>query len=324
MNQAEDRTQAAGTADFPADIGGTVRQLGAVALCCLATAGFTYMAVGVELLQGLASWLVRAWSTETLGVLLPAVVAMATWMAPNRGWASESDAAKPPPGDARVPDQAALRDRLGRGVVEASERRQQHLSQSLEVGLVRQLAGVSVLARLLEKRLSAEDRPEALEVAKLRELVERTISEARLLAAAAHPPEIETEGLEAALRKMAGAAEPHRVYCRVVQESCCPPADSASALQLYRVVQVLVERAIRHGVAHHILVEMTAGPEKYMSLTVTDRVGHGDHLPPLTASELSELQARVRSIGGSLQVEQPAAALRLTCRLLAKGPKLQV
>jgi signal transduction histidine kinase len=153
--------------------------------------------------------------------------------------------------------------------------------------------------------------------------VERTISEARLLAAAAHPPEIETEGLEAALRKMAGAAEKYHVYCRVVQDSCCLPPDAASALQLYRVVQVLVERAVRHGEAHHILVDLTAGPEKYMTMTVTDRVSHGSHRPPLTASELGDLQTRVRSIGATLQVEHPAGGLRLVCRLMAKGPKLQ-
>jgi signal transduction histidine kinase len=154
-------------------------------------------------------------------------------------------------------------------------------------------------------------------------LVERTISEARLLAAAAHPPEIETEGLEAALLRMAGEAEKYHTYCRVVEGSSCPKTDAATSLQLYRVVQTVVERAIRHGIAHHILVELSAGPEKYMSMTVTDRVGHGDKLPQLTESESSDLLARVRSIGGALHVEYPAGGLRLTCRMMAKGPKLQ-
>jgi hypothetical protein len=43
----------------------------------------------------------------------------------------------------------------------------------------------------------------------------------------------------------------------------------------------------------------------------------------LTASELGDLQARVRSIGAALQIEHPAGGLRLTCRLIAKGPKFQ-
>lgn len=316
----------------PADLGQTVDksdsllsacgmcQPRGMALCWLAAAALAYLALGVELPQRLASWLGDVWHPELLGVMLSTAVGLATWVAANRGWAEEAE-------DITLRDllrdPLALPDRLGRGLVEASERRQQHLRQSLEIGLARQLSGVSVLAGLLEQRLLAQGRPEAAEVAKLRELVERTISEARLLAAAAHPPEIETEGLEAALRKMAGAAEKYHVYCRVVQDSCCPPPDAASALQLYRVVQVLVERAIRHGVAHHILVELTAGPEKYMSMTVTDRVGQGDQLPPLSASELCDLQARVRSISATLQVEHPSSGLRLTCRLLAKGPKLQ-
>jgi signal transduction histidine kinase len=298
-----------------------------VALCWLTGAGLVCLALaclalGIEPQERFVAWLAGLGRPETLGALLAVAVGMATWMAPNRNWAQKSEDIAPLPAPDRLRDQP-LPDRLGRGVVEASERRQQHLRQSLEIGLVRQLAGVSVLAGRLEQRLSAQARPEAAEVAKLRELVERTISEARLLAAAAHPPEIETEGLEAALRKMAGAAEKYHVYCRVVEDSCCLPPDAASALQLYRVVQILVERAIRHGEPHHILVELAAGPEKYMSMTVTGRVGHGAEFPPLTASELGDLQARVRSIGAALQIEHPAGGLRLTCRLIAKGPKFQ-
>lgn len=302
---------------------GTMLQPCGMALGWMAAAAFAYLALGIELPEGFASWLAGVWRPEALGVMLSTAVGLATWVAANRGWAEESENIALPSREDLIRDPPALRDRLGRGLVEASERRQQHLRQSLEIGLVRQLSGVSVLAGLLEHRLSALGRPEAAEVANLRELVERTISEARLLAAAAHPPEIETEGLEAALRKMAGAAEKYHVYCRVVRDSCCQPPDGASALQLYRVVQVLVERAIRHGAPHHILVELTAGPEKYMSMTVTGRVGHGDPFPPLSASELCDLQARVRSIGATVQVEHPAGGLRLTCRMVAKGPKLQ-
>ena len=108
-----------------------------------------------------------------------------------------------------------------------------------------------------------------------------------------------------------------------MEDSFCQPPDAISALQLYRVVQALIERAMRHGQAHHLLVELTAGPEKFMTMAVTDRVSDGDLLPPLSASDFCDLQARVRSIGASLEVEHPAGALRLTCRLQAKGPKLQ-
>ena len=312
-----------GKGDTPAWARGTTLQPRGMALLGMAAAVLAPLALDSEAAERFTSWFAAVCSPETLGGMLAAAIAMATWMAPNRNWAEDGESIGIPAGKDLIRDQPGPRDRLGRGLVEASERRQQHFRQSLEIGLVRQLSGVAVLAGRLEQRLSARDRPEATEIAKLRQLVERTISEARLLAAAAHPPEIETEGLEAALRKMAGAAEKHYVYCRVVQDSCCLPPDAASALQLYRVVQVLVERAIRHGEAHHILVELTAGPEKYMSMTVTDRVSHSIQLPALTASELSDLQARVRSIGATLQVEHPAGGLRLTCRLVAKGPKLQ-
>jgi len=323
MNQTAEPGQTFAKADSPSGPYRTIWQPRGTALWWMAVAAFAGMALGIELPERFAFWLAAVWRPEALGVMLSLAVGLATWVAANRGWAEEGEDASRPARDDLIRDPLALRDRLGRGLVEASERRQHHLRQSLEIGLVRQLSGVSVLAGRLQQKLSAQDRPEAAEVAKLRELVERTISEARLLAAAAHPPEIETEGLEAALRKMAEAAEKYHVYCRVVQDLCCLPPDAPSALQLYRVVQVLVDRAIRHGEAHHILVELTAGPEKYMSMTVTDRVGHGDQLPQLTASEVCDLQARVRSIGGTLQVEHPASGLRLTCRLVAKGPKLQ-
>jgi signal transduction histidine kinase len=154
-------------------------------------------------------------------------------------------------------------------------------------------------------------------------LVDRTISEARLLAATAHPPEIETEGLEAALQKMAGVAEKYHVFCRVVGGTSCPQFEAPVALQLYRVAQTIVERAIRHDKAHHVLVELSAAPEKHVSMTITDRVGYGESLPALSESEIAELQARVRSIGAALEIEHPAGALRLTCRMVGKGPQRQ-
>lgn len=287
-----------------------------------AGAGCAALAAGVFYPEAAAAWLADVWRPETLALVFSTAVGLATWAA-TRSWAHPAEGMPVPPADDRSHEQAVLRDRLGRGVVAAAERRQYHFSRQIELGLMRQLDGVAVLARLVEKRLAQQDRPEASEVAKIRELVERTISEARLLSAEAHPPEIETEGLEAALRRMAGEAEKYQTYCRVVEGSSCPKTDAATSLQLYRVVQVIVERAARHGAAHHILVELAAGPEKYMSMTVTDRVGHGEKLPELTETEVSDLQARVRSIGGALLVESPAGGLRLTCRMMAKGPKLQ-
>jgi signal transduction histidine kinase len=281
------------------------------------------LVAGIGLRGALASRLFDAWDPGTFGMALTTAVGLATWIAAKHGRPEEDDDPSRLSQEDLIRNQIDLRDRLGRGLVEASERRQQHLRQSLEVGLVRQLSGISILAGLLQQRLAAQDRPEAAEIAKLKDSVERTIWEARLLAAAVHPPEIETDGLEAALQKMAGNVEKYHVYCRVVHDSCCPPPDAASALQFYRIVQILIERAVRHGIAHHILVELTAGPEKYMTMTVTDRVGYGDRLPELGASELCDLQARARSIGATLQSEDAAGAMRLTCRMVAKGPKLQ-
>ncbi|MEX2299362.1 MAG: hypothetical protein WD733_00420 [Bryobacterales bacterium] len=290
-------------------------------LCAAGGAGVV-LTLGVLAPDQAEAWIAGIWRPETLAMMFSAVVGLASWAA-TRSWTDHAEDIPLPPNDDLAQNQIALRDRLGRALLDSSERRQYHFSHHVEVGVVRQLDGVALLARLLEKRLSEQDRPEAADVAKLRELVERTISEARLLAASAYPPEIESAGLEEALRRMAEEAEKYQTYCRVVEGSSCPKTDAATSLQLYRVVQVVVERAVRHGKAHHILVELAAGPEKYMSMTVTDRVSHGDKLPELTETEIGDLQARLRSVGGALHIEQPAGGLRLTCRMMVKGPKLQ-
>ena len=287
-----------------------------------AAAGCGALGFGLLFPDRVDSWIAGVWRAETLAMMFLPLVGLASWVA-TRSWSAEAEGIPVPTPDDLGYSRVGSRDRLGRALVDAAEQRQYRLSHHLEVGVMRQLDAVAVLARLLEKRLANQDRPEATDVAKLRELVERTISEARLLSAAAHPPEIETDGLEAALRRMAGDAEKYHTYCRVVEGSSCPKTDAATSLQLYRVVQVIVERAIRHGKAHHILIELAAGPEKYMSMTVTDRVGHGDKLPELSEPEICDLHARVRSIGGTMHIEHPAGGLRLTCRMMAKGPKLQ-
>jgi signal transduction histidine kinase len=289
-----------------------------VALIGLAVLGF-----GLDLSEELSSWVAVIWRPGTMGLALSTVVGMATWAA-TRPLPAKAYQIPISDREDRVRQELAHSERLTRGAVEGAERRQFHVRQHLEIGVARQLAGALFLIGQLEERLADQDRPEASQVAKLRGLVDRTIAEARMLADAAYPPEIETEGLEAALRKMAGAAESYQVYCRIVAESpLLQPEVANTSLQLYRVVQLIVERAIRHGKAHHILVELHAQPEKHLAMTVTDRVGFGDSLQPLTEAETLDLQARVRSVGGTLEIDRPAGGLQLICRMVAKGPKRQ-
>ncbi len=79
--------------------------------------------------------------------------------------------------------------------------------------------------------------------------------------------------------------------------------DKATELALYRIVQELVQNAVKHAEASHILVELNA-EDSYLALTVEDN-GIGGALSDLQETSgfgLKSIKSRVDALGGNFEI----------------------
>ena len=113
-----------------------------------------------------------------------------------------------------------------------------------------------------------------------------------------------------------GLAESIRIYCEKIRKIALldiefqvigelPPLTDDFQLNIYRIIQELVNNIIKHSNASHALIQLNAQPE-WLNITLDDN-GNGS---PDTSQEsetgigLHNLQNRVRILNGTLEIER--------------------
>src|SRR6185503_189292 len=95
------------------------------------------------------------------------------------------------------------RKRLEQEILEISNREQRRIGQDLHDGLGQELAGIQLMAEVLEHDLSKKSKLGAKQAGKIAEHVRQAISHTRMLARGLSPVELETNGLMSALHELA-------------------------------------------------------------------------------------------------------------------------
>jgi signal transduction histidine kinase len=213
------------------------------------------------------------------------------------------------------------RKRLEREIQEISEREKRKIGQDLHDGLGQYLTGIACMARALQQRLEDRQRPEALDVAKIANLVNQTIAQARDLARGLCPVELETNGLQGALNDLADQIEKFfNVKCTFECPVPIVVTDSAVAINLYRIAQEATNNAIKHGQAAAILIRLVAGPGSAL-LTIKDN-GSG-FLKGFVQSKglgLRVMHYRAGMIGASISIEaDPKGGTIVSCGFPYQG-----
>jgi len=211
------------------------------------------------------------------------------------------------------------RKRLEAEILEISEREQRRIGQDLHDGLTQHLRGIVYLHHVLHERLVHKSPPEATDSARITQLLDQAVDQARSLARGLFPVELAATGLMHALRALAiTATDLYGVTCRF---HCPKPVlihDNPTAIHLYRIAQESVQNAIRHGKAARVTVELSA-PDGAVTLRVKDNGrGFPRVLPATRGMGLEIMKYRARTIGGRLS-HNPAArkGTVLTCVLPA-------
>lgn len=224
-------------------------------------------------------------------------------------------------GAASIARDITERKRLEREVLAMGEREQQRIGQDLHDGLGQHLLGIALMGKLLQRKLVAQNLPEAAEAGQITELVSQAIPQIRQLAEGAYPSELQSGGLVSALRQLAAKTERLTgVPCEVEAAETMPLPEMETALHLYRIAQEAMNNAIRHGQAGRL--KLCIGPDRqHLSMTIQD---DGSGFPseangtdePNKGLGLRIMSYRAGMIGAQLDVRpDPAGGTIVECRM---------
>jgi|HubBroStandDraft_3_1064219.scaffolds.fasta_scaffold93700_2 PAS domain S-box-containing protein len=193
---------------------------------------------------------------------------------------------------------------LEEAILEISAREQRRIAQDLHDGLGQHLTGIAFMSKVLQEKLSDRSLPEAVEAAKIVQMVNQAIENTRQLARGLHPVAAEPQGLMSALKKW--AAEVEELFHIGCEFRCDAPLyihDGNLATHLYRIAQEAVNNAIRHGKSRNISIGLS-GKNGTGILSIQD---DGEGFPTKQESQpgvgLSIMNYRADMVGGSLKVQ---------------------
>jgi two-component system sensor kinase FixL len=211
---------------------------------------------------------------------------------------------------------------LERQIIEVSTAEQARIGRDIHDGIGQQLTALAMLAGIIERKLTAAQRPEeAKEVAELIEHIQDTLTQARALARGLAPVEIKPQGLVEALSALTEGV--HRrcgIDCRFTVGASAKVSDEISAVHLYRIAQEALHNALRHGRPRKIRVGLQQ-EDTDLVLSIYD---DGTGISPVEGRKgglgLHVMRYRANVVGGQLTIETPKEGGTLvTCRCPAAG-----
>lgn len=192
----------------------------------------------------------------------------------------------------------------------------QRLARELHDSVTQVLYSVILYADATRLAFAADKKLEAMEnLQELRTLARQAMADMRLLLFRLHPPELEEEGLVAALHTRLEAIEARaglQIDLRVEGKNRLPITIEE---ELYKIAQEALNNVVKHAKAEQVTIHLRF-TEQHCQLTIQD---DGVGFDPATAQGegglgLRSIAERVQQIGGDLVVEST----------LTQGTKLQV
>jgi PAS domain S-box-containing protein len=200
------------------------------------------------------------------------------------------------------------RRKLEKEISETTTREQQRIGQELHDGLGQELTGLGYLAETLFCDLRDHQAAEAETANKLADGIEHALKQTRTIAKGLVPAEIDAGGLVSALEQLASNTE-HRcgVACRLDCDQFAPVGDTATATQLFRIVQEAINNAAKHARAREIAIELKTDDSQITFEVRDDGVGIPDDGIPgdrerTTGMGLRIMHHRAEVIGATLNI----------------------
>jgi signal transduction histidine kinase len=204
---------------------------------------------------------------------------------------------------------------LEKRILEISDAEQRRIGHDLHDGLGQQLTGMALMARRLQKHLSASGSAEADDAATLSELTKTAVEFAHDLCRSLEPAALESDGLPEALRELAANAENiFKIECSFEQSGPVNAIDLASSVHLYRIAQEAISNAVRHGEAKNIQIQLQSAENELTVRVIDDGLGISSTKKSADGMGLRIMQYRAKMIGASIDVrDRPGGGTVVTC-----------
>jgi PAS domain S-box-containing protein len=207
------------------------------------------------------------------------------------------------------------RKRLEQEILDISEREQCRIGQDLHDGLGQQLAGIELMAQVLEQQLARQSKPATGRAGEIARLVRQAIGHTRALARGLSPVMHDAEGLMVALREFAASTqELTGIRCRFTCDHPVPVSDNTTATHLYRIAQEAVSNALKHAKPASIEIALAATAGRVMLAVKDDGTGIRSNPNDRRGMGLRIMHYRAGLIGGSLAVQRgPGRGTTVAC-----------
>ena len=199
----------------------------------------------------------------------------------------------------------AERRRLDQEIARVADRERRRLGQDLHDRLGQHLTGTALTAQVLKEKLAARSAPEVREAEKLVYYVEEGIDLTRSLARGFFSPELDADGLMAALQHLAeNVSERFRINCVLDGDESIRIHDCTVANQLYRITQEAVTNAVKHGAARQVDIRLAKDGADLCLTIVDDGIGFPDTLPKSDGLGLRLMQHGAALSGATFDIRR--------------------
>lgn len=166
--------------------------------------------------------------------------------------------------------QAAKRE-ISKKIVQAQEQERQRVARELHDGVNQLLSSSSFRLNYLQQQLSSRDALLAEKVVQAKDLIEKAMSEVRLISRNLRPSELDDLGLNSALRSLCGDFQERtgvklKSVCEDFGRSLPPNVE----LTIYRIAQEALNNVEKHACAKTVHLSLKGGPDAFVTLKVRD------------------------------------------------------
>lgn len=211
--------------------------------------------------------------------------------------------------------------RLEQEVLRISEYERRRIGQDLHDGLGQMLTGIGLISQNVAKKLHTESNNSAEQLDEITKLIREADQYARELARGLIPVEFDSEGLPAALERLAAHAQKlFNVKCEFQATISVKFTDVTNVVHLYRIAQEAVSNAVKHGNATEIDIKLF-GSKQYMRLRISDNgEGFSENWDQKGGLGVRIMKFRARLINANLEIgKAPDKGAVVTCTLPLTG-----
>ncbi|AEJ18473.1 histidine kinase [Gracilinema caldarium DSM 7334] len=195
------------------------------------------------------------------------------------------------------------------------------IGRDIHDDLCQNIAGIGLMAAILEGNLRRLDGPGAAEAANaaasIAHAASKTASQAKGMARGLYPAELEAKGLVAAVGELVKAAQNRSNMAITLEVS---PGftikNSEKALHLYRIIQEALNNAVTHSKASHIQVSLKGDRESVEVMVADNGIGFNPQRVQTVGLGLRILKYRSSLIGGELRIRALDPGCCVSCRVV--------